>query len=107
MTDPLRVYRADWTPAAGISAFRRPPINVHNFNGDRVIVAHFLVSKAHRWAPVSRLLFDPSGYLLFTACTQGHAFNIFRISNHPYDSRQTAVHHLYILDRGTTPCKVV
>jgi len=52
------------------------------------------------------MVFDSTGTLLLTACSQGLFCNLFRIAPHPTNSKQASVLHLYILKRGDTPCTV-
>ena len=66
------------------------------------IVAHWV---AHP-QPVASCAFNPSGNLLVTADVSGRDFHVFSIHAHPLASADSAVHHLYTLQRGDTTAQV-
>uniref|UniRef100_A0A183IHK8 ANAPC4_WD40 domain-containing protein n=1 Tax=Soboliphyme baturini TaxID=241478 RepID=A0A183IHK8_9BILA len=67
------------------------------------VVAHF---PAHLEDRIGCLKFSPNGMLLLTGDIGGRVFNVFKIFPHPNSSAMTAVHHLYILYRGSTAAQV-
>lgn len=66
------------------------------------IVAHWV---AHP-QPVASCAFNPSGNVLITADISGREFHVFSIHVHPVSSCDSAVHHLYTLQRGDTTAQV-
>ena len=66
------------------------------------IVAHWV---AHP-QPVASCAFNPSGHVLITADISGREFHVFSIHVHPVSSCDSAVHHLYTLQRGDTTAQV-
>ena len=66
------------------------------------IVAHWV---AHP-QPVASCSFNPAGNLLVTADMSGRDFHVFSIHVHPLSSADSAVHHLYTLQRGDTTAQV-
>lgn len=65
-------------------------------------VAHWFVHSQ----PLTFLAFDPSGALLVTSSSEGHHFNVFKITPRPKynteENRSPTFQHLYKLQRGIT-----
>jgi hypothetical protein len=66
------------------------------------IVAHWV---AHP-QPVAACAFNPSGNLIVTADISGREFHVFSTHIHPVSSADSAIHHLYTLQRGDTLAQV-
>uniref|UniRef100_A0A0N5AGS7 BCAS3 domain-containing protein n=1 Tax=Syphacia muris TaxID=451379 RepID=A0A0N5AGS7_9BILA len=73
------------------------------FEDSHSIIAHFI---AHN-EPLGFLKFGNGGRILLTSGQSSTCFHVFLLHPHPGSSALGAVQHIYTLNRGNTPAKVV